>query len=63
MKNFKIRIYELKFCKLQQFQYFAMIFHKSDQWWCFCFGCNGRSIFHGSSCLLVYENAPECKLT
>ena len=23
--------------------------------WCFCFGCNGRSVFHGSSCCLFME--------
>jgi len=27
LKNLKIRLYEVKFFKLQQFQYFAMIFN------------------------------------
>jgi len=29
-KTLKIRIYELKFFKLQQFQHFAVIFNTSD---------------------------------
>jgi len=24
----------------------------------FSFGCSGQRVLHGSSCLLVYENAP-----
>jgi len=48
-KTSKIKIYKLKFFKLQQFQYFAMIFNY--EWWCFCFGCDGRRVLHGSSLL------------
>jgi len=56
IRNFKNQDLWAKIFQLQQFQYFAIIFS---------YLINGNALFqvqlrllHGSSCLLVYENAP-----
>jgi len=47
---------ELKFFKFWQLQYFVD-FYLIRLMMMLCFSCDGRHVLHGSSCLLVYDNA------